>query len=197
MNYLAHMYLSGEEDGIKIGNFIGDYVKGRDYENYPELIRKGILLHRGIDDFTDKHPIVRNAKVIFQENYRKYSGIIVDVIFDHYLAINWEKFSSEPLLQFIHGIHELLKANIDILPLEVQRFVPSFIEKNWMRAYQTLEGIEAVLNRMSMRTSLPDNSRSAIENIQANYQQFDDNFSEYFPQLIEYVKKEFGINLIY
>lgn len=196
MNYLAHLYLSGEEDEVKIGNFIGDYVKGRDYENYPKLIKKGILLHRGIDDFTDRHPIVRKTKTVFQEKYRKYSGIIVDILFDHYLSRNWEKFSSEPLVQYIHGIHELLKANINMLPPPVQRFVPSFIEKNWIRAYQTLEGVELVLNRMSMRTSLPDNSHSAITGIQANYQLFDDNFNEYFPQLVEFVEKKFGITFI-
>ncbi len=87
MNFLAHIYLSGDNDEIKLGNFIGDYIKGNAYNKYPPLIRKGILLHRKIDYFTDSHPIVRNHKSFFYDKYHKYAGIIIDIIYDHFLSL--------------------------------------------------------------------------------------------------------------
>ena len=86
MNVLAHIYLSGDSDKIIIGNYIGDYVKGRDYLNYPELIRKGIILHRYIDMFTDRHPVVHRSKIYFSRKYHKYAGVITDIMYDHYLT---------------------------------------------------------------------------------------------------------------
>src|SRR5512147_206580 len=100
MNYLAHIFLSGVDRDILIGNFIGDYVKGHDYDHYSAQIRKGILLHRRIDYFTDNHQIVHQSMNYFAPKYRKYAGIIIDILYDHYLAVNWDKFSPQPLDEF-------------------------------------------------------------------------------------------------
>lgn len=195
MNFLAHLYLSGSSDEVKIGNFIGDYVKGKNYEKYPSEIQKGILLHRGIDTFTDKHPIIRHTKSYFQSEYGKYAGIIVDILFDHFLYLNWKLYSTKDLVEFITEIHGVLRKYFSLLPKAVQKFVPSFIEKDWIRAYKTINGIELVLSRMSLRTSLPDNTRSALKLIDDHHDELDKNFNEYFPLLIDYVKKEFEIDI--
>ena len=97
MNFLAHIYLSGTDEKILVGNFMGDYVKGRDYLKYPEDIRKGLLLHRQIDFYTDNHPIVKNSKKRIESVYRKYSGIIIDIFYDYFLATNWPDYSITPL----------------------------------------------------------------------------------------------------
>ena len=92
MNFLAHIYLSGDDPNIQLGNFIGDFVKGRNLvEQFGHEIAKGIELHRAIDEFTDKHPIVKLSKVRLREKYRHYAPVIVDIFYDHYLAKNWEK----------------------------------------------------------------------------------------------------------
>ena len=93
MNFLAHIYLSGNNDLLKIGNFMADSIRGNSYENYPEEIKKGILLHRSIDSFTDMHPVYRKSKHRLHEKYGHYSGVIMDIFYDHFLAKNWANCS--------------------------------------------------------------------------------------------------------
>lgn len=190
MNYLAHVYLSGECNEIKIGNFIGDYVKGKSYMQYPDQIRKGILIHRDIDSFTDKHLIVHRTKSHLNPKYHKYSGIIVDIFYDHFLATHWEEYCTEPLKGFVYRFYENLVSHFRILPKRVKQFLPIFILNNWLESYLTIEGIGIVLNRMSKRTSLPDYTKFAIDELSRNYDLFNADFHEYFPILTEYIEKK-------
>jgi len=108
MNVLAHIYLSGDSDQIIIGNYIGDYVKGRDYLKYPDLVRKGIILHRHIDAFTDRHPVVHRSKIFFSKKYHKYSGVVTDIIYDHFLQRSGTFFHNAPLRVSLTTFTELL-----------------------------------------------------------------------------------------
>lgn len=195
MNYLAHIFLSGTDDEIIVGNFIGDYVKGRDYTLYSPGIRKGILLHRRIDFFTDRHKIVRQSKSYFVPRYHKYAGIIIDILYDHFLAVNWERFSPQSLEDFKENIFDCLKYNYKILPERVQFFMPSFIKNDWIEVYRSIEGIIQVLIRMSMRTTLPDQSEFAREVIRKYYVQLQSEFLTYFPDIIRYVINKQGISI--
>lgn len=187
MNFLAHFYLSGSSDEMKIGNFIGDFVKGRDYLKYPTDIRQGIILHRKIDTYTDAHPVVRESKSIFYPTYHKYSGILTDIIFDHYLTVHWDEYCNLPFIEYVDGIYVLLKKNMYLLPIEVSTFVSRFVEKRWLDIYCTLDGIERVFEGMVKNTSLPDKTSMAMEVIKINYSYLDEIFKEFFPQLIHYV----------
>src|SRR5688572_23493915 len=100
MNFLAHLYLSGDFDELMIGNFMADFVKGKPSPSIHPQIVKGIELHRQIDTYTDTHPIVKASKVRLQPTYRKYAGVIVDMYYDHFLAIHWQKYSSVSLHEF-------------------------------------------------------------------------------------------------
>jgi len=195
MNYLAHIYLSGNDEEIIIGNFIGDFVKGHQFNQYTQMIRKGIILHRYIDSFTDTHAIVRRSKTRINEQYHKYSGIIIDILYDHFLVKNWSQYSVSPLDEFIKKFFDLANRYFDLLPESVKFFLPSFIKNNWIKAYDTVEGIQDVLLRMSSRTSLPDNTEFAIEVLRRDYDLFEAEFQAYFPALITYVTKTFGIHL--
>ena len=187
MNYLAHIFLSGNDDDVIIGNIIGDYVKGRDYNLYPPTIRRGILLHRRIDTYTDKHKIVHQSKSYFAPKYHKYSGIIIDILYDHFLAANWERYSPQPLDEFKKNLFECLKYNYSILPERVQFFMPSFIKNDWIELYRTVEGILNVFTRMSMRTTLPDYTEFAREVLRKYYVQLQSEFLTYFPDIVRYV----------
>ncbi len=193
MNFLAHIYLSGSSDEIKIGNFIGDYVKGRNYEKYPELVRKGIILHRKIDTYTDLHPIVNQSKMHLKKRFRRYSGVIVDIFYDHFLASEWHMFSKHPLPQYVINMYEILVSNYFILPNEIRTFLPFFIINNWLESYTSIDGIEGVLRRMTKRTSLPSETPFAVSELRKNYNLFRDEFLEYFPQLVSYVEEEHDI----
>lgn len=195
MNVLAHIYLSGDSDKIIIGNYIGDYVKGRDYLKYPDLVRKGIILHRHIDDFTDRHPVVHRSKIFFSKKYYKYTGVVTDIIYDHFLTKEWDLFSRRPLESVTYNFYRAMVNNYDILPDKVKETIPFFIINNWIESYQTLHGIKKVLKTLSSQTSLPKQSSFAIRMLKKNYYSLQDDFLEFFPQLIDYVEKDFGVEI--
>jgi acyl carrier protein phosphodiesterase len=197
MNFLAHIYLSGDHDHIKIGNFIGDYVKGKKYLEYPVNIQKGILLHRGIDDYTDKSEIPREVATYLKPYYRRYAGILVDLFYDHFLAKNWSVFSDTNLEHFINQFYRLLQANYDILPKRVQNFLPHMIYHNRLLSYSRIEGIRHALEIMTRNTSLPDETTEALRVLENYYDIFNDNFMEFFPQLIDHIRKQYFIDLQY
>ncbi len=154
MNYLAHIYLSGDDDELKIGNFIADSVKGREFISYPGRIQKGIILHRAIDTYTDSHLTFRKSVSRLFPVYSHYSRVIVDILYDHFLAINWNNYSEVPLEKYVSGFYLLLDENFDVLPKEVQQFLPYMKNDNWLLNYASLEGIEKILYQMNQRTKI-------------------------------------------
>ncbi len=193
MNFLAHIYLSGTDEKILVGNFMGDYVKGRDYLKYPEDIRKGLLLHRQIDFYTDNHPIVKNSKKRIESVYRKYSGIIIDIFYDYFLATNWSDYCITPLDEFTSEVHDLLRKHYDILPPGIRIWFPNFIQDNWLISNSSIEGIENVLHRMSSRTSLPEFTDFAIKVLRTEESGMRQEFNEFFTCIRTYVDETFGI----
>ncbi len=190
MNYLAHIYLSGEDDQLKIGNFIADSIKGRKFLHYPEGIQKGIILHRAIDYYTDTHPVFRKSSQRLFPKYRHYSGVIVDILYDHFLAANWEKYYSVPLETYVDQFYQMLNAHFDILPKKVQRFLPVMIENNWLLNYATIEGIGKILYQMNMRTGNKSKMNFAVEDLQNHYQDFEKEFFEFFEELRDFTKRK-------
>jgi len=195
MNYLAHTYLSGDNDFIKIGNFLGDWVKGSDYLKYSEDVRTGIMMHRNIDSFTDQHPIVHASVVRFQSRYFRYSGVITDILYDHFLAYNWKDFCDVPLHDYINRMHNLMLNNFELLPERLKNFLPGFMQERWVERYATLEGIREVLDTMSKRTSLPNETEFAISVIEAFYGDFQHEFFDFFSQIIEFVETKFLVSI--
>ena len=193
MNFLAHIYLSGNHEKILVGNFMGDYVKGRNYIQYPEDVRKGILLHRKIDYFTDNHPIARKSKDPLNPYYHKYSGIVIDIFYDYLLTRSWDRYCDVPLPVFVERVFHLLRNNYDIFPQGMKNLFPNFIRNNWLIAYSSVEGIETVLHRMSSRTSLPEFTKYAIDSLREREEEYLEEFNLFFPDIRNYVKNEFGI----
>lgn len=190
MNFLAHIYLSHDDDEIKIGNFIADSIRGKKYKNYPLQIQRGILLHRHIDTFTDAHPTVRQSTKRLHENYSHYSGVIVDILYDHFLAKNWEIYSDVPLATYVDDFYHLLEDNFEILPLNVQRLLPHMIHDNWLLSYASIEGIKKVLEGMNRRTQNRSKMNLAVVELQEFYDEFEAEFTSFFNELIEFSKQK-------
>ena len=195
MNFLAHTYLSGCNEDIILGNFMGDYVKGRNYLQFPEQVKRGILIHRDIDSFTDMHPITRRGKQRIADRYHKYAGIIIDIFYDHFLASLWDGFSTLPLHEFVNRTYDLLKRNYQVLPAAIKKWFPTFLENNWMMAYQSIDGIELVLERMSANTSLPNHAGYAVEVLSDRYSTFKEDFLEFFPLIIQFLEEKYKIEI--
>lgn len=183
MNYLAHIYLSGDDPEIKIGNFIADSVKGKKFIHFPDKIQKGIILHRAIDTYTDTHPTVTKSVTRLFDRYSHYSRVIVDILYDHFLAANWKKYCSIPLEQYVEDFYTLLNANYQVLPKRVQQFLPYMIEDNWLYNYSTIEGIGRILQQMNYRTGRKSKMNLAVEELNLYYSEFEEEFFDFFEDL--------------
>jgi acyl carrier protein phosphodiesterase len=194
VNFLAHIYLSGDSRELLIGNFIGDYIKGNEYLNYPEAVQEGILLHRKIDSFTDHHPVTFKAKKLVREKYGHYAGIVIDIIYDHFLSANWERYSDMPLRTYVRNRYRMLDSGFSMFPVGVKTWFPYFIKSNWLEAYTSFHGLVMVFKRMSYRTSLPDHSEYAVEQLRDNYDLMEGYFDEFFQDIRAYLGEEYGIS---
>jgi acyl carrier protein phosphodiesterase len=190
MNFLAHLYLSGNRTKIMVGNFIGDFVKGRNlHDRYEPEIVAGIEMHRAIDLFTDSHSTVTQSKNRLRPKYRHYSGVIVDVFYDHFLARNWDTYHKELLPDFARRTYTLIQEHAAILPEDVKHMLPYMIQGNWLVNYARVEGIHRALSGMASRTPYESKMNEATADLEASYEEFKKEFEIFFPQLKEWAKQ--------
>lgn len=183
MNFLAHIYLSGENDLIKIGNFMADGIRGKQFEHFPEDVQKGILLHRFIDTYTDSHDIFRTSTKRLHDRYHHYAGVIVDIVYDHFLAKNWTKYSDEELELFVKRFYHSLHDNYDILTEKTQGLMPYMIERNWLVSYRTTQGIQHILTQMDRRSKNISQMQFAVEELIEFYDEFEEEFTLFFEEM--------------
>lgn len=184
MNFLAHIYLSGDNELLTIGNFAADGVRGKKYLDYPAEMQAGILLHRFIDSYTDAHPIFRQSTKRLHKAYGHYSGVIIDIFYDHFLAKNWDKYSDTNLDKFADNFYLSLQQNMDKLPEKFQNLSPFMISGNWLVSYASFEGIQSVLNGMNRRTKFKSNMNNATKELRQYYIEFENEFFDFFKELI-------------
>lgn len=183
MNFLAHIYLSGDNELVTIGNFIADGIKGKQYHKFSPEIQIGILLHRQIDTFTDAHPIVRQSTKRLHKNYGHYSGVIVDILYDHFLAKNWSTYSEVPLETYVDRFYKSLESHFELLPSRTQHMMPYLMADNWLLNYANLNGIQNVLNGMNRRTKNVSGMDKATAELEQYYTEFEEEFTEFFKEL--------------
>jgi len=188
LNYLAHIFLSGNNHQLQIGNFIGDFVKGSNYNAYPAGIREGIILHRKIDSFTDSHEVVKETILLLRPAFGRYSGIIADMYFDYFLAVNFRKYSNQKSL-FLFSIRFYFFAilNYHLLPFKVKRFIFHFIYTNRLYKYASLNGLRRSLEIMANHKIPAIHPDKTISFLMVNHDELESKFNQFFPELIEYV----------
>ena len=190
MNFLAHLYLSGENEELLIGNFIADFIRNREVPNYSVGIQHGIILHRKIDYYTDNHPVVRQGTHRLRVNHGKYAPVVLDVLFDYLLANNWEKYSDEPIADYTKKVYRILSKHQAILPPKIGNRLPEMIADNWLIKYGWDDGLRYVFERMKRRVSQPLLLNNAVESLKADYDLFEKEFNTFFPEVIAYVERE-------
>jgi acyl carrier protein phosphodiesterase len=192
MNYLAHLYLSEGSEESMLGSVIADFVKGPLVDQYPAEILTAIDTHRKVDSFTDTHEMVLQSRKLFSSMRRRFSGIIIDVVFDHFLAKNWSLYSELELNEFIKKSYAILKRYRKLLPGELKFAVPKMIEQDWLGSYRYLDAIGVTLDKISRRIerrfNRENNLSGAIEEVKLNYNDLEGNFKVFFPALISYVE---------
>lgn len=188
MNYLAHSFLSYKKTDLIIGNFIADSIRGNRFEGLTEGIIKGIKLHRKIDVFTDSHPVFLNSKHLFSKDFDKYSGVLMDIFYDHYLAKNFSRYSPLTLQEHVDGIYNLLKENYDYLPEHAKRFYGYMTERNILFHYSSIKGIETVLKHLSNRIKNRFELQLAVPILENNYIEIEKEFFIFFEELQAFCK---------
>jgi acyl carrier protein phosphodiesterase len=194
MNFLAHLYLSGTEEDVIVGNFVADGIKGNSLQRFPEGFERGIRLHREIDWYTDQHPVFRASKSRLNPKYRMYSGVIVDLYYDHFLAKYWDEYSDEKLEKLASRIYFLLIRRFHLLPPRSRRILPFLVTRNWLVGYRDLGSLQKVFNGMSRRTSYPSGMENAITDLKADYSMYEEEFRRFFPDIIMHIE-EYRSNL--
>lgn len=190
MNYLAHVFLSGSDEELMVGNFIADSVRGSQLGLFPERIAAGIILHRQIDTFTDCHPVVQRTKERLRPHYRKYAGVVADMFYDHFLAVQFDRYSAQPLADYCQQIYRAVQRYQDILPEKVKYFLPYMIEQNWLLNYANFNGMRRSLTGLSRRTTFVSHMDTAASELENHYPLYERDFQAFFPELQAYVVRQ-------
>jgi len=193
MNYLGHAVLSSGDAAILTGNMIGDHVKGKlALAHFPPRIRKGLELHRKIDEFSDQHPATMRAKIWFREAYHLYAGAVMDILYDHFLANDAKMFPSEQaLLKFSEETYIKLEQHSAYFPEKFAQYFPHMRQYNWLYGYRTMLGIQRSLQGLARRASEhfppPD---IAYQLFLEHYYQLAQCYYELIDDITEFVKIE-------
>lgn len=190
MNFLAHLYLSGEHEQLQFGNFIGDFVKGKPEHQLPGKIAKGVHLHRFIDAFTDHHQTVRNAKRGMYVHFGKYSGVVLDIYFDFFLANQWAQFHTLELPQFTRAFYRVLDAHAQYIPQRAERFLQYMVERDLLSGYAQINTLNGVFNGLNQRSSFETGMEKATTLLMKEHELFKRQFEQFFPELIVAAAKE-------
>jgi acyl carrier protein phosphodiesterase len=189
MNYLAHLFLARPTPQSRMGNLLGDFCKGVNILDYSRPIISGLHNHRLVDRFTDNHVIVRQAKGRFSAKRRRFAGIALDVLFDHFLLRHWQRYSDIPVEHFLELTYSDLAQTLLLMPPRMQNVVKSMLEQHWLLQYQTLDGVGYALDRIAGRIRFANQFSGSIEEIEVHYAEFEQCFERFFPALIEHIDR--------
>jgi acyl carrier protein phosphodiesterase len=203
VNYLAHAYLSFGIPDVVVGNLISDFIKGKKQLEYPDSIRKGITLHRAIDTFTDTHPVTRHAKSYFRAVYGLYSGALVDVAYDHFLANDPGVFPTTDaegteaaegtpgtpaatLAAFAQQTYRQLTTREALFPERFARMFPYMRDQDWLYHYRYKEGIFNSFAGLARRAAYMPPPQQACELFEAHFADLEACYREFFPSLRDF-----------
>ncbi|TVO71952.1 acyl carrier protein phosphodiesterase [Sedimenticola selenatireducens] len=193
MNYLAHLFLAPNDPQQQLGGLIADFTRGRLEtlaEHYSEGVIQGIALHRQIDRFTDEHRWVIQSKVRFSKEYRRYSGIILDILYDHFLSCYWTVYSELDRAGLIQEFYRLLIQEQVCLPPRLKTLIPRIVDEDWLGSYHDLDLLGQVYQRMSARLQRTNPLGDAIVEVRRLYPQLSDDFKRFFPELVTFSQQQ-------
>lgn len=192
MNFLAHAYLSFGNPELITGNLISDFVKGRKKFDYPPLILAGIDLHRAIDNYTDSHPLTREAARVFKPAYGLYGSAFIDIVYDHFLALELAEKDRQGFEDFTAEVYRAVDTFDPILPPAFRSIFPYMKQQNWLFNYQFIWGMENSFEGLVRRAAYLSDSRPALQLLTDHYVELRSAFREFFPQLRSFSLEKFS-----
>lgn len=196
MNHLAHFFLSGDNEDLAIGNFVADFITNRELPQFTEGVKRGIMLHRDIDAFTDAHPIVKQSTKRLHPFHHKYSPVIVDIYYDFLLAKNWHKYAdgdpsvwNDDIRLFVNKMYNLLTERHLELPVKLRNRLPRMIADDWLMRYTTYQGLHGAFLMIEKHAAFPGNFGNAATHLEMYLDEFDAEFNAFFPDLQRHMSK--------
>lgn len=187
MNFLGHLFLSGDDPLVITGNFMADAVKGRDLSRFAPGLQQGIRLHRRIDTFTDAHRSEHPGRTALRAHAGHYAPVVLDLFFDHLLALQWERWHAEPLHRFTERMYALLQANEALMPERTQRMLPYMVAGDWLTGYARIDGLSAALAGLSRRALNGSRMAGAEEVLIEHRAHFVQEFEPFLQGIIAHV----------
>ena len=189
MNYLAHLLISPEDGLSRLGNIMADFMRDVNQESLPQKVWEGIQLHRSVDCYTDSHEVVKDLRKHFSPEKRRFSGIVLDVVFDHFLIKHWEKYSADEFHAFVDRSYEDLWQHRELMPARMEMVVGWMIKRDWIRSYAELEHVGRALDGLAGRLKLKHDFHGSIEEVHQHYESIEAGFLKFFPDLLQHVKQ--------
>jgi len=174
---------------------MGDFVKGPIPADYPERLALGLQLHRRIDSLAQNSPHTRLSRQRLHPKFGHGRGIIVDIFYDHFLALSWADYSSEPLANYADKVYQLLQQRDAELPADLQRVAARMIEHNWLVSYQHRWVVGRALKQIAKRLSRPLPLAEGIDDLAAHAALFRQDFKGFMNEATDFVKEEFGVTV--
>ncbi len=190
MNHLAHLFLAPDSPQARVGSLLGDFARGVVPGNLPARVREGLYHHRSVDAFTDRHPEVIASKRLFSAQRRRFSGVALDILYDHYLLRNWKLFSHVESDTFIDQVYRELDANSSLMPEPMQRVTQQIVRHDWFHSYMELENIGYALDRVASRIRFRNAFSGIIEEIEEHDDELERRFLRFFPELRHFAKED-------
>ncbi len=183
MNWLAHLYLSEDDAAARIGNLLPDFGPPAMFVSLPTGFQRGIKQHRGIDAFTDAHPIFRQSRQRVDPPFRRFGGILTDLIYDHFLARDWAIYSSQSLSEFTQGVYKSFEHFRNEFPPQIVGYFEQMREADWLFSYRELSGTFVAMNRLGLRLRRPLDFSPCEAILERNYEMLYSDFKAFFPEL--------------
>lgn len=183
MNHLAHFFLAPDSPEARVGSMLGDFIRGVDLASLPGSVRFGVRHHLAVDRFTDTHPEVLASKRLFSSQRRRFSGVALDILYDHFLLCHWEKFSNTDQNTFIQGVYAELQQHESLMSADMSRTARHMVSHDWFGSYRDLDNIGYALDRVASRIRFQNSFAGIINEIRPIHAELEEHFLSFFPDL--------------
>lgn len=188
MNYLAHLLISPDHAQSRLGNIMADFMRDIKTEKLPDKVWEGIKLHRVVDGFTDSHAVVKDLRKLFSPEKRRFSGIVLDVTFDHFLIKHWDRYTKYDFNEFVDHCYEDLWEHRELMPPRMEMVVGWMIKRDWIRSYAKLDHVGRALDGLASRLKIKHDFHGSIEEVYDNHGAIESGFLTFFPELLKHAE---------
>jgi len=178
VNFLFHMFLSGDDPELLVGNFMGDFVKGPLGDAYPSRISQGLMLHRKIDSFAQKDTDFQSSRLRLSASYGLYRGVLVDLFYDHFLATEWHVWSDREFADYLSWARNCIELHHGVMPQKLQGIIPVIFDE-LLPSYSSISGIGSALTRMSRRVRRPNSLSGGEAELIRHYEELKIDFDSF------------------